>query len=595
MRPILSLLIASNLIYAREKVDVLVFGGTPCGIGAAIGAAREGKSVVLVEPTGHLGGMVTSGLCHTDFRTYEGITGFYLTFTRAVEDYYRETYGPDSLQVKQCWRGLQAEPRVNELIFERMLASHARIQIIKNARLGTVTLDENRIVELGIVMSGKARTWEPQVVIDASYEGDLMAGAGVPFHVGREGKDKYNEGLAPEKEDSQLQAYNFRFIATDDPTNRVAIQKPAGYRREDFVEALPFLKPGIIDKVFGYPGKCIVKAQLPPLPNRKYDLNDVSRGIIRMSMPGENLAWPAGTEKERADIFTRHLSYGAGILYFMQNDDAVPEAMREAAREFGWCKDEFVDNQHLPWQLYVREARRMIGMRVFTEHDSEHAPGDARAVLHRDSIAIGDYGNNCHGTAHEGPRYGGRHTGEFYKTVPPYQIPYGTIVPAKVKNLLVPGAPSSSHVGFCALRLEPIWAAMGEAAGIAAAAVIEDHVSVQDVAVHKVQTRLHHHGAATAYVSDILPGHPIFEEVQALALIGGLHGLHPKPEKPGQRGNNIEGQYYEAFPWHAFQPELPLDESLFLRWKALMKSHVVDSYRTGMKRGEIFNAANRQK
>ena len=588
LRLILYLFLACSWLTAQERVDVLVFGGTPCGIGAAIGAAREGRSVLLVEPTGHLGGMVTSGLCHTDFRTFEGITGFYLTFSKAVESYYREKYGPTSEQVKQCWRGLQAEPHVNELIFERLLAEHVGIRVLKNTRLDSVGLSNDRISSVGVTVAEKTSTWVPRVAIDASYEGDLMAKAGVPFHVGREGKDKYNEGLAPTKEDAQLQAYNFRFIATDDPANRLAIQKPSGYQREDFVGALPFLKHGVIDKVFGYPSKCVIKAQLPPLPNRKYDLNDVSRGIIRMSMPGENLKWPEGGQSERAEIFSNHLRYGTGILYFLQHDEAVPQAMRTAALEFGWCKDEFTDNQHLPWQLYVREARRMIGMRVFTEHDSEAAPGDARAVLHRDSIAIGDYGNNCHGTAHEGPRYGGKHTGEFYKTVPPYQIPYGTIVPAKVRNLLVPGAPSSSHVGFCALRLEPIWGVMGEAAGVAASVVIQDDVSVQDAAVSRIQALLHEHGSATTYVSDIAPGHALFGAVQLLALRGGLHGLHPSPEKSGQRGKNIEGQYYEAFPGHAFQPELPLDEALFARWKSLMAESMIDTYRSGMKRGEAF-------
>ena len=309
-----------------------------------------------------------------------------------------------------------------------------------------------------------------------------------------------------------------------------------------------------------------------------------------MSMPGVNADWPDGDVTKRNAIFAEHLRYQVGLLYFFQNDEAVPAAIREAAREYGWCRDEFTDNGHLPWQLYVREARRMVGLRVFTERDSDHAPGDARAVPHRDSIAMGDYGNNCHGTAHEGPVPGGRHTGEFYKAVPPYQIPYGTIAPKAITNLLSPGVPSASHVGFCALRLEPIWSALGEAAGVAAAVALEDGAAVQNVNVASVQEKLHRHGAATVYVSDILPGHPLFVPVQEIATRGGLHGLHPMPEKPGQRGKQIEGQYFEAFPFHAFEPDQPLDAALHRRWLEVAPRWVVETFRPGMTRGEALTA-----
>ena len=586
----LLLFLTAVCLHAGEpvKTDVLVYGGTPCGIAAAVGAAREGRQVLLLEPTRHLGGLVTSGLSHTDFRTFEGITGFYLTFTQAVEAYYREKYGADSEQVKTCWRGLQAEPHVNERVLEDLIAVQKDITVIKLAQLIGVEKAGNRISLVRYSHGAVTHEAAPAMVIDATYEGDLMAAAGVPYRVGREGRDEYNEPLAPEKPDKELQAYNFRFIATNDPNNRVPIAKPEGYKREQFTDVLPFLKPGKIESVFGYPSRCIVKSQLPPLPNRKFDINDVSRGIVRLSMPGQNLSWPEGDGATRADIFATHLRYNVGLLFFLQNDDAVPEAMREAAREYGWCKDEFTDNNHLPWQLYVREARRMTGLRVFTEHDTEHAKGDARAVLHKDSIAIGDYGNNCHGTAHEGPLYGGKHTGEFYKRVPPYQIPYATLVPKEITNLLVPGAPSATHVGFCALRLEPIWAAMGEAAGVAASVAISDDAPVQQVSVPRVQSLLMEHGSATTYVSDIPPGHALFGPVQKLALAGGLHGLHPMPKEPGERGKNIEGQYFEAFPYHAFQPDLPLDEALFQRWKTQAPALITGTYKFGMTRKDVF-------
>jgi hypothetical protein len=247
----------------------------------------------------------------------------------------------------------------------------------------------------------------------------------------------------------------------------------------------------------------------------------------------------------------------------------VPAKIREEAASWGWCRDEFTDNAHLPPQIYVREARRMTGLRVFTEKDTDHAPNDVRAVLQTDSIAMGDYGPNCHGTGHEGSRFGGKHTGEFYKKVPPYQIPYGTIVPQDVENLFVPVAASSSHVGFCALRLEPIWMSLGEAAGHAAYLTRAERTIAQRVNVAKLQARLHKEGAATIYVSDVPPGHADFAAVQWWGTQGGLHGLAPKPSEPGERGENIAGQYFEAFPNHEAGLEKLLDESIRTKWMAL--------------------------
>src|SRR5690606_25505575 len=132
------------------------------------------------------------------------------------------------------------------------------------------------------------------------------------------------------------------------------------------------------------------KAHLPVLPNGKYDINDVSRGLVRLSLPGVNAEWPDGDEATRRRIFAEQLRDQAGLLYFLQNDPAVPARFRDEARGWGWCRDEFTETGHLPPQLYVREARRMIGMHVFIQGDSEHAPGDARAVLHRDAVAMGD-------------------------------------------------------------------------------------------------------------------------------------------------------------------------------------------------------------
>lgn len=559
------------------RVDLLVYGATPAGIAAALAAGDDGASVVLMEPTPRLGGLVTCGLSHTDFRTFEGLNGAFLDFSRRVESFYRSTYGDKSPQAAECWRGTQAEPKVNLHVFEAMLTERRNVQVLTGLRLTSAevrTLAEGRrqIARVRFASSsGNQRQFAPRMLIDATYEGDLMAAAGVKHRIGREARSEYGESLAPDQPDEQVQGYNFRFIATRDPSNRAPVRQPAGYRRDDYTGLLPLLENGRIKTIFGYPGQCLYKAHLPRLPNGKYDINDVSNGTVRLSLPGENYAWPAADEALRRRLFDDHLRWNAGLLWFVQNDSAVPAKFRDEAREWGWCRDEFTDTDHLPPQLYVREARRMVGRRVFTERDTDHAPGDARAVLHRDAIAMGDYGPNCHGTAHEGSRFGGKHRGEFYKPVSPYQIPYGTLLPHDVVNLLVPGAASASHVGFCALRLEPIWMSLGQAAGHAAHLAIADRLVVQDVPVARLQRRLHAAGAATIYVSDVPPGHVNFANVQWWGTAGGFHGLSPMPQKPGQRGKNIEGQYYEAFPNHAAELDRPLDSATHGRWLGLVQ------------------------
>jgi len=549
--------------------DVLVYGATPAGIAAACAAADGGRRVLLLEPTARIGGMVTCGLSHTDFRTFEGLNGFYLDLSRRSLAYYESKYGKDSEQARDSLFGTQCEPSVNLLMFERMLAERPRVEVRKNARLDSVRREGARIASA--TFAGSRAPVAARLFIDATYEGDLMAAAGVEYRVGREGRTEFGESLAPEKPDGQLQGYNFRLSATQVPENRVTPRRPAGYRREDFAGVLPLLADGRIERVFGHPKDCIFKAQVPRLPNRKFDINDVSNCPVRLSLPGENLKWPDGDEATRRRIFEEHLLWHVGLLWFLQNDSAVPAKFRDEAREWGWCRDEFADSDHLPPQLYVREARRMRGMHVYTENDTAHAPGDARSILHRDAVAIGDYSHNCHGSSHEGPRFGGRHTGEFYKPIPPYQIPYGVLVPRDVENLLVPVAASSSHVGFCALRLEPIWMSMGQAAGHAAHLAIEERAVVRRVPVPRLQARLWAAGAATFYASDVAPGNVDFERVQRWGTAGGFHGLAPKPSEPGSRGKNKLGQYHEAFLGHAVELGKPLDDELRARWERLAR------------------------
>lgn len=568
IRSLLLLVAALASSAQADTYDVLVYGATPAGIAAALAAADDGSSVLLVESTSRIGGMLTAGLSHTDFHAFDGLTGTFLEFATRVERHYVDTDGKDSPQARDSYRGTFGEPSVNLKVLEAMLAERKGVTVERGTRLEAIATADNgkRIVRARFARTDGTEFVAPAAVfVDGTYEGDLMAAAGVPWRVGREGKDEYGESLAPEKPDGQLQAYNFRFVMTREPGNRVAVQAPPGYDRGAFLDVLDVIKEGRLRSVFGYPSECAFKAQVPPLPNGKYDINDVSGAAIRLSLPGANTAWPDGDEQARGRVFAEHLRDQWGLLYFLQTDDAVPRSLRDEAREWGWCKDEFADTNHLPPRLYVREARRMEGMHVFSQRDSRAAPGDARAVLHRDAIAFGEYGNNCHGTGHEGPRFGGRHTGEFYAATPPYQIPYGVLVPPTLENLLVPGAVSASHVGFCALRLEPIWASMGQASGHAAHLARVEKLPVQQVPVPRLQARLHRAGAGTVYVSGVSPGHADFAAVQWWGTAGGFHGLLPAPPG-GPRGKNIVGQYNESYPNHAAEVGKVLDEALAKRW-----------------------------
>lgn len=563
---IISLLFAS----IGTASDVVIYGATPGGIAAAISAAKSGSKVTLVEPEKQIGGLTASGLSHSDFHTFESLSGTFADFAKRVEEHYIKTYGKDSQQVKDCFRGTFAEPKVNLLILEQMLAEQKDINVIKDSQLTKVSVENGRILSATFSSGDETTTHDGRVFIDATYEGDLMAMAGVDFSVGREGRSEYNEPLAPETADKQLQAYNFRLIMTMEEGNRVPATKPPGYKREDFLELIPVLESGKIHKLFDYPRDCIFKAQTPPLPNGKYDINDVSRGYIRLSLPGENLGWPEGTREERRAIFDEHVRDQVGMFYFLQNDEAVPEKFRQEAKQWGFCKDEFTDNNHLPPQLYVREARRMKGVYVYKQQDSERPPHDARAPLFTDVIAMGDYGNNCHGTFHEGPRFGGQHTGEFYNPVPPYQIPYGVLLPKTIENLLVPVAVSSTHVGFCALRLEAIWMSLGQAAGHAASQAIKEKTAVQKISVPALQKTLIADRSALTYFSDVGADSPDFAAVQWWGTKGGFHGVERHPKR--LRGAKIHGQYFHAFLGHPARLDDKLTPELRERWVTLAKS-----------------------
>lgn len=586
---------------APEKVDVLIFGATPAGIAAAVTVARRDPtaSIRLVTPYSRIGGMMVNGLTHPDFRTFEARTGLFREFNRRVLSYYQTRYGSDSTQVRDCLRGTHAGPEMNYRILRSMLDELPNIQRLTRHRLEEVERIENLIREVTLADGDSRIAIRSDYFIDATYEGDLMAAAGVPYRIGREGQSEHGESLAPATPDNQLQGYNFRLTMTDDSQNRVQISKPREYQAERYLELIPLLERGQIKRIFGDPYAGlkggIYKRQTPKLPNQKRDINDVSHSLVRLSLPNWNRDWPDGDASTRNKIFDRHVQHNVGMLYFLQNDPRVPKPFRDEANQWGLCRDELVHNNHLPEQLYVREARRMQGAYIFTQSDTERLPGtrNTRARFRSDAIAMGDYGPNCHGTFHEGPTFGGKHTGEFYQPAAPYQIPYGVILPQKVSNLAVPVACSSSHVGFCALRLEPIWMSLGQAAGEAVSLARMDRRPLQKVTARDIRERLHSNQTATIYTADVPEESPDFAAIQWFGSLGGFIDLDSGSDEYGKRGHQVIGQYYAAFPDHEIRVETPITPKLREAWlkRLQLSTTPPNSLMTATTRGDFIRKA----
>lgn len=579
----------------ETRMDIVVYGATPAGIAAAVSAAKNGNSVILVEPTDRIGGMLTSGLSWTDARTLESISGSYQEFCMRVERYYISYHGVGSPEHQACFRGLHGEPMVNLKMLSQMLNEAPSVRLLRKYRLGDLEVGgtaERPMIRTARFVSatGSVITVRAKMFIDATYEGDLMAKAGVSYTVGREGPEAYGESLAadvPKGGDRQVQGYNFRFSMTDNPDNRIMPSAPPGYKRDDFVGVLDVFASGKVKKVFSGDHDGIYRTHLPLLPNRKADVNDTPHAPVRLSMPDINDGYPDGFPVTRQRIFDQHYYYDVGLLYFIQNDSAVPKDIQRPAREWGFCKDEFVDSGYVPPQLYIREARRMIGMYVYTENDTTQATNDVRSKLFTDSIAMGDYSLNCHGTGREGTRFDGKHTGEFYKSIPPFQVPYGVIVPKDVGNLLVPVAVSASHVGFSCLRMEPTWTALGQASGHAASLAILQDVPVQNLSVPLLQDRLHKDRLATIYLTDVRPGSSLFKAAQWFGDRGAFHGLVDPSITQMVKQKQIFGQYSEAAPGHEVNPKEKIDDATLERWIAIAKAEGIDIKKAGRLKGKM--------
>jgi hypothetical protein len=497
-----------------RRVDVVVYGGTAGGVIAAVAAARQGKTVLLLEPGKHLGGMVSGGLGATDYGNRAAIGGYSREFFDRVRAYYVKKYGTGSPQVKDCFEGFHFEPHVAELIFKEML-KEAKVEVLfEQRRLLTVSKTGPRI---DFIVTNDGHTFvynksSSAAFIDASYEGDLMAKAKVGYAIGREGRDQYKESIAgvqahspghqwpvavsPWKGDKRLpfvrpwpvgeagaadkkiQAYNFRLCMTKVKDNQVPFPKPANYDLDLYELLARYLaqKPGL--KV----GQLMNPVAMP---NGKTDTNN--NGPFSTDFIGGNWDYPEGDEATRTRILQEHVDYTQGFLYFLANDPHVPEPLQKEMRTWGLAKDEFTDTGNWPHQLYVREARRMLGEYVMTQADIM----DKRTK--DDSVGLGSYNTDSHHVQRVVAKAGVvLNEGDFQVRVQPYAIPYRSLTPkaAECENLVVPVCMSASHVAYGTVRMEPVYMILGQASGVAAALAIDGKTPVQKIPMAQLLTKL---------------------------------------------------------------------------------------------------------
>jgi PhoPQ-activated pathogenicity-related protein len=489
-----------------KQFDLVVYGGTAGGVMTAVAGAREGLKVALLEPGRHLGGMVSGGLGWTDYGKKEVIGGYSLEFFERVGKKYGQPIE---------WH---FEPHVAEAVFEE-LVKEAGVNVFLNHRLRqraavrkTGANVSQIVLENGAVFAGK-------VFADASYEGDLMAQAGVSYTWGREGMNEYGESLAGVRDqtplhqfrvpvspldasgtllpeitartseavgaaDKRVQAYNFRLCMTRAAANRVTWPVPAHYDPSRFELLAQYLPP--FEAQLGRPLAIndVMKADV--VQKEKTDTNN--NGAFSTDYIGGSYDYPEGNYATRARIRQAHVDYTQGFLYFLATDPRVPAALHAEMNEWGLCRDEFTDAANWPYQLYVREARRMIGEYVMSQKDIQ------AELTKPDAIGMGSYNSDSHNVQRR-PDAAGTATeneGDMQVKVAPYQIPYRVMLPkrAEAANLLVPVCFSATHVAYSTLRMEPQYMILGQAAGVAAKMAIAGGVAVQDIDTALLRARL---------------------------------------------------------------------------------------------------------
>ncbi len=514
------ILVTGGLQAATQKFDLVVYGGTAGGVVTAVSGAREGLRVVLLEPGTHLGGMTTGGLSRTDVGKREVIGGMALEFYRRLGKRYEVgRYGQDV-----AW---YFEPHVGEQVLDEMLRE-AKVTVVKRQRLREQSGVRKSGTRVTAAVLEDGSVYEGRVFADCSYEGDLMAQAKVRYTWGREGIAEHGESLAGVRDrtpkhqflvrvspfdgegkllpevsaastkgevgaaDRKVQAYNFRMILSDEPENQVAFPKPAGYDPKRF-ELLARLLQATKEKTGKWPRFGDLCNPLP-IPNHKVDTNN--NGAFSTDYIGKDWEYPEGSYAVRARIWKEHEEYTKGFFWFLGHDARVPEELRNEVNGWGVAKDEFQDTDHWPNQLYVREARRMVGEYVMVQKDLQ------TELSKPDVIGMGSYNSDSHNIQRLATADGAvENEGDMQVAVTPYQIPFRVVLPKRVDatNLLVPVCFSASHVAYSSLRMEPQYMILGHAAGVAAAMAHRGDAAVQDVNVAELQRKLAAQGMVSVW------------------------------------------------------------------------------------------------
>ena len=547
MKTLIAFLLTVSVACAAEEADVVVVAATPAGVAAAVASARSGASVIVLEESTHVGGIVSAGLTNTDIHKKGAVGGLFAEFVRRVREHYATTYGEDSAQVKACRGGHMFEPKVAEQVFRGMLTAEKNVRLIPRHRIVSARVvgadGVERAAERGqrrdgpppqdfgptaalvgitaedLERPGSRVEFRAQAFVDATYEGDLAALAGVPYRVGRESRQTFGEAHAGRiylrfkdvnplpgstgAADDGIQAFCFRTHVTKDMADAVPVEKPAAFDRDDYRVMLDDMRSGRVTKL-------ATLMHFFPMPNGKYELNNAhpagDSGLPAESfdLAEENWSWPEADAAERRRIFDRYWAHAEGYLWLLQNDPEVPAAIREDARQYGFPKDEFTDNRHRPHQIYVRQGRRIWGEYTFTERDA--ALDDATGLPKRkpDGIAVAEFGFDSHGVHKYDPAHPGVREGYIYIDHEPLQLPYRILVPQCVDGLLVPVACSASHVGYQTIRMEPVFMALGEACGIAAKTALDARVRLRRVDVPAVQRKILERGGVILYESQPL-------------------------------------------------------------------------------------------
>jgi len=510
-----------------SSADIIVYGGTAAAIIAAVEAKKSGKSVIVVSPDKHLGGLTSGGLGWTDTGDKSVIGGLAREFYHRVFEHYnteeawnwqpKEAYGNKG----QGTRAMDGESRTM-WIFEPNVAESIFEDFIKEFQI-RVDRDEWLDRDKGVVVTnGKissittlsGKTYTGKMFLDATYEGDLMASAGVNYHVGREASDVYGEewngvqtgvlhhkhwfqsdispyvvpgdpssGVLPRVSDAppgekysgddKIQAYCFRTCMTNHEPNRLPFPKPEDYDSLQYELLARSLETGRKDWF----------EKFDIIPNHKTDTNN--HGPLSSDNIGMNYDYPEASYERRKEIIKEHENYQKGLLWFVANDPRVPSDIQTEMQKWGLAKDEFIDNGNWPHQIYVREARRMIGEHVMTENEL------LKKRPTPNPVGMGSYSMDSHNVQRYIKDDGFvQNEGDIgVSTNGPYQISYGSLVPKKVEctNLLVPVCVSSSHIAFGSIRMEPVFMILGQSAMAAAVLAIDEGIAVQDVPYSKLQ------------------------------------------------------------------------------------------------------------